>query len=143
MVSLVGVHAEVKPLWVDFAGGPQAVEKLGLSKEEKRRQEVIFEVINTERDYVEDLETIIEVISALMSMNYAKGFVQVYIKNLQKSKIIRPKDLSVIFSNVEAILPVNNELFKTLEKRQAESENHVVKQVGDIFIRVVRKVMKT
>ncbi|KAJ3189570.1 Myosin 10A, isoform D [Irineochytrium annulatum] len=101
-------------------GGAEVVDKLGISKQERKRQEVIFEVLCTERDYVEDLETVIEV----------------YIKQLKKNKLLRPKDMSVIFSNIETIMPVNSELLKLLEDRQAESENGVVEQVGDIFIRV-------
>ncbi|KAJ3106972.1 Myosin 10A, isoform D [Phlyctochytrium planicorne] len=119
-VSIVGSPAETKKTWADFVGGPEAVEKLQISKQERKRQEVIFEIVSTERDYVEDLETIIDV----------------YIKQLKRSKLIRPKDMSVIFSNIEAMSPVNKELLKSLDARQAESQNFVVEQVGDIFIGV-------
>ncbi|KAJ3273942.1 Rho guanine nucleotide exchange factor 4 [Terramyces sp. JEL0728] len=105
-------------LWVDFMGGPDEVAKLGMTKNEIKRQEVIFEIITTEADYIQDLETLCEL----------------YIRPLQKSKLIRPKDMSIIFSNIEQVLPVNQELFRSLEKRQAD--NPVINLVGEIFIRV-------
>ncbi|KAJ3334259.1 Myosin 10A, isoform D [Blyttiomyces sp. JEL0837] len=117
VVSIVGAPAETKPRWVDFAGGADVVEKLNLSKHERQRQEVIFEIVTTERDYVEDLEIVSEV----------------YIKQLKKNKLLRPKDVSVIFSNIEALFNVNNVLAKRLEERRAEAENGVVEQIGDIF----------
>lgn len=49
-------------LWVDFMGGADEVAKLGMSKNDIKRQEVIFEIITTEADYIQDLETICEVI---------------------------------------------------------------------------------
>ncbi|KAJ3280108.1 Myosin 10A, isoform D [Borealophlyctis nickersoniae] len=117
-VSIVGGAALQRPRWVDVMGGPEAVAKLGLSKKEIQRQEVIHEIYTTEKDYVEDLEIIIEV----------------YIKQLQKNKLIRTKDMSVIFCNVEQLLPVNQELLKWLEDRV--NENPVVERVGDIFSNV-------
>jgi hypothetical protein len=90
-IAILGSPAETKLRWVNFVGGTEAVEKLDISKNEKQRQEVIYEIICTERDYVEDLETIIEI----------------YIKPLKKNKLLRPKDMSVIFSNIEGLLPVN------------------------------------
>lgn len=77
--------------WVDYMGGLEVVAVLMLSKQEIKRQEVIFEIISTEADYIQDLETILEL----------------YIRPLQKSKLIRTKDMSIIFSNLEQVLPVN------------------------------------
>ncbi|TPX30848.1 hypothetical protein SeMB42_g07856 [Synchytrium endobioticum] len=118
MISIVGAPAAVKMTWADRVG-EEAIAKLNLTKAEKQRQEVIYEAIQTERDYVNDLEIITEI----------------YMKTLRKNKLLRPKDLSVIFSNIETILPMNQELLKLLEERQ--SQNHVVDTVGDIFIRVI------
>ncbi|KAJ3410974.1 Myosin 10A, isoform D [Chytridiales sp. JEL 0842] len=120
MVSIIGSPAELKKSWVDYIGGPEALEKLDISKQERQRQEVIYEIICTERDYVADLETIVEV----------------YMKPLRNSKAVRPKDMAVIFSNVEALLPVNMELLKQLEVRQSKSNGGVIEQIGDVFIGV-------
>jgi hypothetical protein len=61
-VAILGSPADSKPRWQDFVGGAEAVEKLNLSKQDRQRQEVIYEIITTEKDYVEDLEILIEVI---------------------------------------------------------------------------------
>ncbi|KAL2914974.1 hypothetical protein HK105_205518 [Polyrhizophydium stewartii] len=117
-VAVLGAPAVQKQLWVDFVGGPEAVDALGLSKKEIKRQEVIFEIISTESDYLDDLEIVCEV----------------YIKQLKRNKMIRPKDMAIIFSNIEQLLPVNQELLKSLMKRRESSP--VIEQVGDVFIRV-------
>ncbi|TPX38315.1 hypothetical protein SmJEL517_g00307 [Synchytrium microbalum] len=117
-ISIVGAPAASKMRWAEWMGGEEVIAKLNLSKSERQRQEVIYEVIQTEKDYVEDLDIVAEI----------------YIKALRKNKLLRPKDLAVIFSNIEMLLPMNQELLKLLEERQAQ--NHVVDRVGDIFIRV-------
>ncbi|KAI8833753.1 hypothetical protein BC829DRAFT_407635 [Chytridium lagenaria] len=119
-VSIVGTPAEMKKTWAEFMGGAEVLDRLQISKQERKRQEVVFEILSTEKDYVDDLNIIIDV----------------YIKPLKKTKLIRPKDMSVVFSNIEAIAPVNRELLKSFETRQSESPNNVVEQVGDIFIGV-------
>ncbi|KAJ3216189.1 Myosin 10A, isoform D [Dinochytrium kinnereticum] len=119
-VAIVGAPAEIRQTWLEHLGGQEAADRLGISKQERKRQEIIYEILCTEKDYVNDLETVIEV----------------YMKQFRKNKLLRPKDMSVIFSNIDSILPINMELLKLLEDRQAESENNVVEQVGDIFIRV-------
>lgn len=48
-------------LWSDYMGGPDEVAKLNLTKQELKRQEVIYEIIATEADYIQDLETVLEV----------------------------------------------------------------------------------
>lgn len=105
-------------LWVDFIG-QEELTKLNLSKQEIKRQEVIFEIISTEFDYIEDLETILDV----------------YIRPLRKSKLVSSKDMSIIFSNIEQFMPVNEELFRELEDKQVQ--NPVVESVGENFLRVV------
>jgi hypothetical protein len=49
-------------LWVDYIGGNDIVMKLNLTKQEIKRQEVIYEIITTEEDYVQDLEFLLEVL---------------------------------------------------------------------------------
>ncbi|KAJ3223727.1 hypothetical protein HK099_000747 [Clydaea vesicula] len=118
-VSIVGAPAAVKQRWVDVMGGSDAVEKLEMSKKEIQRQEVIYEILTTEKDFVDDLNIIIEL----------------YLNGLKKNKLLRQKDLSVIFSNIESILPINQKLLQLIEERFASDKN-VVNQLGDIFIQV-------
>ena len=62
-VSVVSALAISRPTWIESLGGHEAVEKYGLSKMEIKRQQVIYEILITERDYVQDLELIVEVSS--------------------------------------------------------------------------------
>ncbi|KAJ3070680.1 Myosin 10A, isoform D [Podochytrium sp. JEL0797] len=120
IISMTSHPAGPKKLWIDTIGGSDAADKLNISAEERKRQEVIHEIIHTERDYVSDLEIMIHV----------------YMKKIKEAKGMRPKDVSVVFSNLEAILPLNMELLKRLEERQAMHKNGVVEQIGDIFVKV-------
>lgn len=107
-----------RQLWADYIGAEE-LAKLSLSKQEIKRQEVIFEIITTEADYIQDLEIILDL----------------YIRPLEKNKLIRPKDMSIVFSNLEQVLPVNQELLRSLEMKQAD--NVVIQLLGEVLIRVV------
>eukprot|EP00835_Amoeboradix_gromovi_P006225 NODE_694_length_5096_cov_0.086652.p1 type:complete len:953 gc:universal NODE_694_length_5096_cov_0.086652:4850-1992(-) len=100
--------------WVDFIGR-DTVPGLKLSKMEIKRQEAIYEMLLTEQDYVRDLEMII----------------QLYIKPLRKSKVISAKDLGIIFSVWEQLVPVNSELLKKLDEKHLL--NPIVEEIGDIW----------
>lgn len=116
-VSIVSGAAQIKQRWVEIVGESE-VEKLNLSKKEVQRQEVIREVFNTEQDYIEDLEVIINL----------------YLANIRKSKLVQNKDIGIIFSNVEQLLPVNQMLHSWIKERTDSSP--VVEMIGDLFIRV-------
>jgi Variant SH3 domain len=51
-----------RPLWIERIGGQDQVEKMGISRNEVKRQEIILEIITTEADYIEDLEIVCEVL---------------------------------------------------------------------------------
>ncbi|KAK9360761.1 CNH domain-containing protein [Lipomyces starkeyi] len=91
-----------------------------VDEHEKMRQEVICEVIYTERDFVKDLE-------------YIRDF---WIIPLRKSNIIpehrREKFIRTVFSNIMEVHAVNSRLAEALTKRQLQA--HVVKQIGDIML---------
>ena len=90
-----------------------------LSKEEKTRQEVIFELLKTERDYIKDIDSIIEV----------------FYNPLRENKILPPKDLAVMFSNIEQIVVINQNFLKSLEQRREETP--VVQEIGDLISKAV------
>ncbi|CCM04566.1 uncharacterized protein FIBRA_06747 [Fibroporia radiculosa] len=81
---------------------------------ERRRQEAIFEFINTEAAYVRDLQLIVELF-------YAKLM-----------DLLDEKAVKVIFANVEDILLVNTTFLSSLEERQKECRLYVDK-IGDIL----------
>jgi len=92
-----------------------------LSDKEKKRQEVIFELIQTERDYLRDLDYVIEVLQrscnayAVLTADVdtapahlCDGPVsQSYLIPIRERKILTAKDTMVIFSIVEMLVPVN------------------------------------
>jgi len=66
--------------------------------ETSSRNKVLREIINTEEDYIGDLELI----------------VNNYVKPLREEKILNAKDISEIFSIVEMLLNIHRELFKKI-----------------------------
>ena len=114
MPTKISLDAPSSKSWVDFIGR-SIIDSLALSKEEIKRQESIYEMLITEQDYVRDLEMIIEV----------------YIKPLRKSKITSPKDIGIIFSVWEQLVPVNSELLRKLQIKH--DINPIIDEVGDIW----------
>ncbi|KAI9023021.1 CNH domain-containing protein [Phycomyces nitens] len=104
-------------LWINNV--PKPISD-GLSREEKKRQEHIFELIYTEMDFVADLA-------------YVK---KCWIQPLTDSDIIdidrRFDVIKEIFWNITEVHDVNAKLAAAFEKRQ--KENPVVDQVGDILL---------
>ncbi|CAG8440515.1 4016_t:CDS:10 [Acaulospora colombiana] len=112
--------AAVKP---DGSGqGPSASSwadlKIGedLTKEERRRQEAIYELIFTEQTYLRDLQMIVEVFYGPMQ------------------DLLPKNELEMIFSNIEDILLHNTAILSDLEQRQKE-EDYIVKSVGDVLVK--------
>ncbi|KAI9352276.1 CNH domain-containing protein [Zopfochytrium polystomum] len=91
-----------------------------VSKEEEKRQNAIYDMIKTERNYVDELKMI----------------QSLYALPLQSSDIIEhsrlPHFIEKVFFNVGDILTVNTKLLQMLLQRQRES--HIVEQIGDIFV---------
>ncbi|ORX44374.1 Dbl homology domain-containing protein [Piromyces finnis] len=108
--------AKLKMKWIDFIGGKEVADEMGLSKKDIKRQEVIYEMIDTERDYVNDLSIIIEL----------------YIKPMRNNNILSKKDLGTLFSNIEQLYGVNQELLSLFEERQ--KQNKCVEEIGDIWL---------
>ncbi|KAK6409122.1 RHO1 GDP-GTP exchange protein 2 [Elasticomyces elasticus] len=92
---------------------------------EKKRQEVISELLYTERDFVKDLE-------------YLRDF---WIKPLRTPEISpipehrREKFIRTVFSNCQEVHSVNARLAQALTRRQQQSP--VVRNVGDVFLEFV------
>ena len=52
-----------------------------------------------------------------------------------KQKLLSGQEVNNLFSNVEQLVGVNQELLKLLKERQAEG---VVLKIGDVFLQMVR-----
>ena len=64
----------------------------------KKRSNVVLEIINTEKDYVLDLQIIREI----------------YLRHLDREAVISKTHLNDIFSNVEQLYEVNNQVLAAL-----------------------------
>ena len=84
------------------------------------RQNALFELIETEREFVQDLETTIRLFIDPLS-------------TLDTIPISRRADfISSVFSNIPILLSVNAKLLRRLLKRRAEKP--VIDKIGDIFL---------
>ncbi|CAJ0633769.1 15488_t:CDS:10 [Entrophospora sp. SA101] len=93
-----------------------------VSKEELKRQEIIYETIYTENDYIKDLYLIEEV--------YIKGIRNSPEIMTQQTKI--EKFIDDVFYNIFEIRAQNEILLEKLKARQ--KENYVVNEIGDLFL---------
>lgn len=121
-LSLHGDDEKEHKLWIHTV--PKDIVD-SVTDKEKKRQEVICELIYTERDFVKDLE-------------YLRDF---WIKPLRASNIIpesrRETFLRQVFGVIPEVHAVNIKLADALTKRQQVSP--IVHQVGDIFLEYVPK----
>ncbi|CEP19094.1 hypothetical protein [Parasitella parasitica] len=98
-----------------------------LTKDETKRQENIYELIYTEKDFVNDL-------------NYLKEeWIQPLLDAKNQQQILGDREAFVheIFWNIQEVLQVNSNLSKALLTRQAKAK--VVDQIGDIMLAHVAK----
>ncbi|KAF9903889.1 RHO1 GDP-GTP exchange protein 2 [Linnemannia zychae] len=90
------------------------------SKKERNRQEAIFEVINTEQNYIRDLELLEEI----------------FINPLMAGNIVSPDKLQTliedVFLNFKEILELNKLLLADLRARQEQQP--LVESIGDVFL---------
>ncbi|KAH0830093.1 hypothetical protein J3R83DRAFT_1428 [Lanmaoa asiatica] len=86
----------------------------GIPKEERKRQEAIFELISTEADYVRDVQLVVELFySRLM-------------------EVLDEKATAMIFLNIEDILLTNTTFLSTLEERQRDCRLYM-DRIGDLL----------
>ncbi|KAL1656163.1 RHO1 GDP-GTP exchange protein 2 [Didymella pomorum] len=113
---------EEQKLWINTV--PKDVAD-SVSDKEKKRQEVISELMYTERDFVKDLE-------------YLRDFWMKPLRNPATSPIPehrREKFVRTVFSNCQEVYMVNSRLAESLTRRQQKEP--VVRNVGDIFLEYV------
>ncbi|CAO1629540.1 unnamed protein product [Sympodiomycopsis kandeliae] len=89
-----------------------------LPEQERKRQEAIFELCQTETTHVRDLQTIVEV----------------FYNNIMQRDLLDEKAKLVIFGNIEDVLLTAVSFLSDLEERQRSSRLYV-DQIGDIVAR--------
>lgn len=125
--SLHADETDEQKLWINTVS-QEVADSVG--DREKKRQEVISEIMYTERDFVKDLE-------------YLRDF---WMKPLRSNSPVKPSPISernrerfvkTVFSNCMEVHAVNSKLAEALTRRQ--QEDPVVGHVGDIFLDFVPK----
>ena len=123
--SLHADETDEQKLWINTVS-QEVADSVG--EKEKKRQEVISEIMYTERDFVKDLE-------------YLRDF---WMKPLRSTSLINPSPIPerhrerfirTVFSNCMEVHAVNSKLADALTRRQ--QENPVVRNVGDLFLEYV------
>lgn len=99
-----------------------------IDDKEKKRQEIIFEIMYTERDFVKDLEYLRD-----FWIRPLRGSVTGMTSPIKEEK--REKFVRTVFGNCLDVLGVNSKFADELSKRQKES--YVVHSIGDIFLKHV------
>eukprot|EP01114_Cavostelium_apophysatum_P001005 TRINITY_DN1086_c0_g2_i1.p1 TRINITY_DN1086_c0_g2~~TRINITY_DN1086_c0_g2_i1.p1 ORF type:complete len:968 (-),score=269.03 TRINITY_DN1086_c0_g2_i1:75-2978(-) len=85
------------------------------------REAIVAELIKTERDYVNDLRIIVDV----------------FIFPLRRRRIITLTEEKVIFSNVETLLNMNEQLLEQLEDQlELKSTDQSMQMIGEVFQRM-------
>jgi hypothetical protein len=125
--SLHENDTDEQKLWINSV--PKEVADK-IDDREKKRQEVISEIMYTERDFVKDLE-------------YLRDFWMRPLRSSGPNQLSpipehrREKFVRTVFSNCLEVLAVNSKFAEDLSKRQ--KEQHVVYNIGDIFNAYVPK----
>jgi hypothetical protein len=120
--SLHNDDDQEQKLWINSV--PKEVADR-IDDREKKRQEVISEMMYTERDFVKDLEYLRDFwIRPLRGL----GNVVSPIKEERREKFVR-----TVFGNCLEVLAVNGKFADELSKRQ--KEQHVVYSIGDVFLK--------
>ncbi|KAI0244725.1 hypothetical protein L0F63_003926 [Massospora cicadina] len=107
-------------LWRDRLGAEELAGLL-LTPREIERQEVINELILTEKVYVEDLNLINEV----------------YIEPLRGSGFVDPAAIAAIFLNLPSLL-IRHQLLLQALTRRAHEQAPVVKEIADVLLEWIR-----
>lgn len=93
-----------------------------ISARERHRQDVIWELLTTERDYVRDLKVVV----------YS------FLRPILERKLINAKTAQLIFANIEDILIINQNFLEQLELRR-QSSAKLIAGIGDLLLDAMEK----
>ena len=123
--SLHDQDEQEQKLWINSV--PKEIADR-IDDKEKKRQEVISELMYTERDFVKDLEYLRD-----FWIRPLRGVGSNMMSPIKEEK--REKFVRTVFGNCQDVLAVNSRFADELSKRQ--KEQHVVQEIGDVFLRWV------
>ncbi|XP_066148059.1 rho guanine nucleotide exchange factor 12 isoform X2 [Euwallacea fornicatus] len=89
-----------------------------LNPKEKKRQEVINELFQTEASHVRMLRVLYKL----------------FYRSIDKSQLLKPDEINLIFPNIEELYNVHTEIYK--EMRRLRKEDPLVRQIGDMLLSI-------
>ncbi|KAJ2398550.1 hypothetical protein GGI23_003181, partial [Coemansia sp. RSA 2559] len=110
-----GSPAKSRMLWRE-GFTPNEIENSTINEKEVKRQEVIFEIIHTEADYVKDLRIIVDILLTPMH-------------NL---KIVPASQIDLIFGNIREILELHESINHAFMERQRQ-QYPVLWDISDVL----------
>ncbi|KAJ3103449.1 Phosphatidylinositol 3,4,5-trisphosphate-dependent Rac exchanger 2 protein [Phlyctochytrium bullatum] len=111
--SLLGTSPQTPVSPKLFAKLPIEVLNARLSKSELMRLSVIYELIETEADYYHKPE-------------------------VRNTKLVSEQDTAVLFSNVEQLITVHNQLMSKLNLKR--ESNPVIEEIGDVLVEIAESL---
>eukprot|EP00026_Physarum_polycephalum_P003481 Phypoly_transcript_03493.p1 GENE.Phypoly_transcript_03493~~Phypoly_transcript_03493.p1 ORF type:complete len:737 (+),score=102.33 Phypoly_transcript_03493:194-2212(+) len=93
-----------------------------LQKNERQRNKVAFEILETEKTYVKNLDTLVKVFLTPLR-ELSRG----------PDPLVTSEDLTKIFSNCEMIAQIHKQLLESLEERMTKWSK--TQLIGDIFVK--------
>ncbi|KAG0231950.1 guanine nucleotide exchange factor 10-like protein [Actinomortierella wolfii] len=121
-----------KPLWQHTMITPEEIAKLGLTSQEIQRQETIFELIFTEKEYIEDLKTIQRIFVDDLKARYNESKKKRRFGTDKQDAILEEK-LDRLLTHIHALWNGHQSLLNFLQQRQTKAKP-VVEKIGDIFV---------
>ena len=124
-----------------------------LSKEEQKRQDVIYELIHTEEQYLQDLLIITDVSFRAIGIFFfpSPSSPKVFWQPMQKRQLLPYEEEQILFSNISELSELSTsflQVFPSLfckthvlihvqELQELRIGNAVVSEVGDLFLQRV------
>jgi hypothetical protein len=113
--------AQEPPLWCERPASKSVVKTLG--KSEIKRQEIIYELVQTEKGFVRHL-TIIQ---------------QLFRQPLVDEALLTPEQLHTLFNNLTEIIDMNTAFCRSLTQTLKDSDPHVT-SFGPLFLEAFSKL---
>ncbi|KAJ2383030.1 Rho guanine nucleotide exchange factor 3, partial [Coemansia sp. RSA 2603] len=113
--------AKARMLWRE-GFTPNEIENSSMNEKEVKRQEVMFEIIHTEADYVKDLRIAVDILQSPM----------------QQLRIVSAEKIELIFGNLQEILDLHSEINTAFMERQRK-QYPVLWDISDVLLPFVSR----
>ncbi|KAJ2695833.1 hypothetical protein H4218_005008 [Coemansia sp. IMI 209128] len=120
--AAVGSAAKARMLWRE-GFTPLEMENSRMDEREVRRQEVIFELVHTEADYVKDLRIMVDVLQ----------------RPMHELRLASAEQIDLVFGNIGEILELHEEINTALMERQ-RMQYPVVWDISDVLLPFVPRL---